>query len=52
MAPVGTYDDTGIQYFEITNFKFVNGGGETHPIKVAYRVFNEGKDNTVLVFEI
>lgn len=49
MAPTGTYDDTAIQYYEIPDFKFVNGGGVTHKIKVAYRVFNEGKEETVLV---
>lgn len=51
MAPSDNYDGTGIQYFEIPNFQFVKGGTGWYTIKVAYRVFNEGKEKTVLVID-
>lgn len=41
------YDGTGVEYFDIPQFEFVNGA--KLDVKVAYREFNKGAEKSVLV---
>jgi len=46
--PASVTDETGIEYFDIPNFKFA--AGQEIPVRVAYRSFNPtGSRGTVLI---
>ncbi len=47
MPPTTLYDTTGIEYYSIPSFKFVDG--TTKDVKIAYRSFNPTAEKTALV---
>jgi homoserine acetyltransferase len=45
--PPSSYDTTGIEYYDISSFKFVSGA--TLPIKVAYRSYNSSSEKKACI---